>query len=400
MWLLSQLMPNTAPRSLGARNALVARLLRGLGRAVRAVQAVLLSHNPQQQIRIGRWSIATLIYGLGWWVADSTQARWPVDADALRAFEWTSLLVSVLFYAVIRSGLNLRFQDPSLAVPQIIIGQTLAAYMYALLSPFRGAVLMLQVLTLFFAMFNLPLRLLWLLCAYALTLMGATMAMLSVQDPQHFDPQQELVHFVILAAVLPAVSLLGYQLARMRAKLRRQKSELEAALNRIQNLANHDELTGLYSRRFMLEMLHHHLATQSRTRQAATLALIDLDHFKRINDNYGHRIGDEALRTFARQVQSCLRAIDLSARWGGEEFMVLLPHTGPDQAKRIFDRLSQQLQLQPVMGAPADLRVAFSAGLTNLPADESIDRAIERADEALYRAKAQGRNQSVICIGA
>lgn len=393
-------MPASTPASNRASAPWLRRVVVRITPGLRALQTLLLSSNPQQQIRIGRWSIATLIYGLGWWVAESTQARWPIDPDALRLFEWCSLLVSVLFYVMLRSGLNLRFEEPSLTVPQIIVGQTLAAYAYVLMSPFRGAVLMLQVLTLFFALFSLQLRLLWLLCAYALTLMGATMALLAHQDPQHFDPQQELVHFVLLAAILPAVSLLGYQLTRMRAKLRRQKSELEVALNRIQNLANHDELTGLYSRRFMLEMLHHHLATQSRTRQSATLALIDLDHFKDINDNHGHRVGDEALRTFARQMQSCLREIDLTARWGGEEFMVLLPHTSPDQAQRIFDRLSQQLTLQPVLGAPATLRVRYSAGLTNLPVDESIDRAIERADEALYRAKAQGRNQSVICIGA
>jgi diguanylate cyclase (GGDEF)-like protein len=393
-------MPGSASAVNRALPPWVRRTAARVAPAVRELQTLLLSSNPQQQIRIGRWSIATLIYGLGWWIAESTQARWPIEPDALRVFEWCSLLISVLFYAVLRSGLNLRFAEPSLTVPQIIIAQTLAAYAYVLMSPFRGALLMLQVLALFFALFTLQLRLLWLLCAYGLTLMGATMALLAQQDPQHFDPQQELIHFVLLAAILPAVSLLGYQLTRMRAKLRRQKSALEVALNRIQNLANHDELTGLYSRRFMLEMLHHHLATQTRTRQAATLALIDLDHFKDVNDNYGHRVGDEALRTFARQMQSCLREIDLTARWGGEEFMVLLPHTSPDQAQRIFDRLSQQLTLQPVLGAPAELRIRYSAGLTNLPADESIDRAIERADEALYRAKAQGRNQSVICIGA
>ena len=318
----------------------------------------------------------------------------------MRVFEWGSLLATVLFYALLRSGLNQFFPDPALTVPQILTAQVLAVYVYSLLPPIRGVLLMLQVLALFFALFNLSLRQLWGLCASSLTLSGLTMVLLTRLEPQRFEPHQELIHFIILLAVLPAVALLGHQLQRMRVKLQQQKRELEAALNRIQNLANHDELTGLYSRRFMLEMLHLHLAAQTRDGHTATLALIDLDHFKQINDEHGHRVGDEALRTFARHMQGGLREIDLLARWGGEEFLVLLPRTRPDQAQLILARLAEQLRGETVSGAPATLRVRFSAGLTNLPPDESIDRAIERADEGLYIAKAQGRDQSVICIGA
>ena len=376
------------------------RVARPALRLAKGLQTGLLSANPQQQIRIGRWSMATLLYGLVWGVAESSRQRWQLDPDALRVFEWGGLLVSVLFYALLRSGLNLQCPDPALTVPQILSAQLLAAWAYALMPPARGALLMLQVLALCFGLFNLPPRQLWSLCASGTLLAGATMAGLAWLAPQRFQPHQERVHFVILLTLLPTVVLMARQLQHLRGKLQRQQRALDHALTRLQNQAHHDELTGLYSRRFMLEMLHLHLAAQTRHGQSATLALIDLDHFKRINDEHGHRIGDEALRTFARQLQNGLREIDLLSRWSGEAFLVLLPHTRPDQAQLIFERLAQHLRGQPVFGAPDDLRVRFSAGLTNLPPDESIDRAIERADEALNLAKAQGRDQSVICIGA
>ena len=388
---------SSAPSTPAARSSRVGQWAL---RVAKGLQNALLSPHPPQQIRIGRWSMATLLYGLVWWVAESSRQRWQLDPDALRVFEWGSLLVSVLFYALMRSGLNLQCPDPALTVPQIVTAQVLSAYAYALMPPARGALLMLQVLALFFGLFNLGPRQLWSLCASGVLMAGATMSGLAQLAPQRFEPHQEQVHFVILLTLLPTVVLMARQLQHLRGKLQRQQRALDLALTRLQNQAHHDELTGLYSRRFMLEMLHLHLAAQTRHGQSATLALIDLDHFKRINDEHGHRIGDEALRTFARQLQNGLREIDLLSRWSGEAFLVLLPHTRPDQAQLIFERLAQHLRGQPVFGAPDDLRVRFSAGLTNLPPDESIDRAIERADEALNLAKAQGRDQSVICIGA
>ena len=120
--------------------------------------------------------------------------------------------------------------------------------------------------------------------------------------------------------------------------------------------------------------------------------MIDLDHFKHVNDNHGHRAGDEVLRNFARLARQTLREAEALARWGGEEFLMLLPETRHDQGligiQRIRDRLADHVIAPSVPG----LRVTFSAGLTEFKSGESIEQAVERADQALYQAKASGRN--------
>src|SRR5690606_10228415 len=151
----------------------------------------------------------------------------------------------------------------------------------------------------------------------------------------------------------------------------------------LHGLATHDELTGLRNRTHMNEMLAHYKRRHIESGEPFSLALIDLDHFKRINDSHGHAVGDEVLKAFAIQAGKTLRHIDLVARWGGEEFLVLCPQTTPDQALIGLERLRQEFTKMMVSSAVPDLRASFSVGLAAPDNGEPIEATLARVDAAL-----------------
>ena len=165
---------------------------------------------------------------------------------------------------------------------------------------------------------------------------------------------------------------------------------------RLRELAMQDELTGLYNRRHFEELAEAEMARVRRTGAPLSLAMIDIDHFKAVNDAFGHPVGDLALKELARAMRETLRSSDVPARLGGEEFVVLLTGTALDGAMAVTERLRERVGRSEV---PADksrvARFTVSAGVAELAPGERIDSLLKRADEALYRAKEDGRNRTV-----
>ncbi len=217
------------------------------------------------------------------------------------------------------------------------------------------------------------------------------MLWMSVRDPMNFPPEVEAVHFLALLILQFMAALLGAQFGEMRRRLRSRKRELEAALERIQELANRDSLTGLYNRRYAQELIDHHVHLKDRNGRPLAMALIDLDHFKQVNDQYGHAVGDRVLQTFAQQARQATRDADIVARWGGEEFLIVMPETSADGAALLVERLREGAvgRGRERRGAGAAHRV-FS-GHHRAPRREHTDQTVHRADEALYEAKSAGR---------
>jgi len=170
---------------------------------------------------------------------------------------------------------------------------------------------------------------------------------------------------------------------RALTKLKRQREELA-------HLSQHDGLTGLYNRRHWETMVRLEFARFQRSGEIATLVLVDLDHFKRVNDSFGHAAGDEVLRGFAQRLQESLRRTDTPGRYGGEEFGILLPHTAPREATELMQRLQARLRAEPLL-PQASVTASFGvAALTlDLPNHEAWMRL---ADQMLYRAKDRGRD--------
>ncbi len=163
-----------------------------------------------------------------------------------------------------------------------------------------------------------------------------------------------------------------------------------------EQVANNDALTGLNNRRWLDEVLLRLKGKQLSELMPLVVLMLDVDYFKRINDNYGHRSGDLVLQMVARALRENLRPHDMVARYGGEEFMVLLPHTANSKAVAVAERLRGAVEELHLMGADQEQPlppVTISIGVAAVNKGEAIDAVVEAADKALYRAKNNGRNR-------
>jgi diguanylate cyclase (GGDEF)-like protein/PAS domain S-box-containing protein len=174
----------------------------------------------------------------------------------------------------------------------------------------------------------------------------------------------------------------------------RDISERVAMEHEFQTLANTDPLTGLANRRAFLARAEQEVAEARRYGIPLSAAMVDIDRFKTVNDRFGHATGDRALQMVATRLVETVRKPDVFARWGGEEFVCLLPHTGPDVARTAGERLRRRVEDLTIAEAG---RVTVSVGLASLGGEsDTIDALIDRADQALYAAKRAGRNKVVL----
>jgi diguanylate cyclase (GGDEF)-like protein len=170
-------------------------------------------------------------------------------------------------------------------------------------------------------------------------------------------------------------------------------------LEKMKAIASIDELTGIWNRRFLLELGGNEIARILRTKRAATVIIADIDHFKKINDTYGHSTGDLVLKKFSAYVSGCLRGSDIFGRYGGEEFVIIFPETPPKIAMEIAHRIKAGIEAAAFGSDDTPIRVTASFGIYGeelLSSVCTINEMIELADRALYRAKAGGRN--CVCL--
>ncbi len=186
---------------------------------------------------------------------------------------------------------------------------------------------------------------------------------------------------------------LGYFGNSMRARLHQRTVELRTAKEKIEELAQLDELTGLPNRREILKLLNDEIARAQRTNAPCCVAIIDLDFFKKINDQFGHATGDEALRTFSISLFANLRNTDKLGRYGGEEFLLIMPETSKDRAVQTLDRLRSIISGLDWSAISGNMNVTMSVGMCAVRREDSAEDILARADMALYRAKGAGRNR-------
>ncbi len=306
----------------------------------------------------------------------------------------------LVFYVLVRSGVTRHWRDPGLMVLQNLYALLAISFAYITLDPSeRGMVLVLIALVIVFGMYTHAPRLSVMNGVLAMVLLGAAMGVLSSVDPTYYPPQLELLRFGVMLGSLPVLIFTAYLISSWRQRLSTQRRELQQALDQVQQLATRDALTGLYNRRHMQEKLAYAAQRFQRYGERFTVALIDLDHFKRINDEHGHVVGDQALMAFASAASMVLRDTDTLARWGGEEFLFLMPNTSPQKATIALDRVRDALASVTVSQVAPQLRLRFSAGLALCLGQEGTDATLERADQALYQAKSAGRHRSVVAAG-
>ena len=181
------------------------------------------------------------------------------------------------------------------------------------------------------------------------------------------------------------------------AELEARVQSLESELRRLSDEVSTDVLTEVANRRGLMQAFDVETARLERQGGELAVGLLDIDNFKKLNDTLGHSVGDMALKTLAGHVQKQLRAVDVVARFGGEEFVVLLPGVPVEEAQGTLTRLQRTLSASLFMHDGREVFVTFSAGVTQFRAGETLEAALERADEALYEAKRTGKNRT--CIG-
>ncbi len=177
--------------------------------------------------------------------------------------------------------------------------------------------------------------------------------------------------------------------------LEKANKKINQQNRKLKELSMTDPLTGLANRRFMHKALNYSINDSQRTKQPFSLLMFDLDHFKKINDKYGHDAGDLILCSISEILKNNLRQIDIIARWGGEEFLILFPHTQKEGAKKISEKLLNLVGNYKFNYKSSTIHVTFSGGIASYQESISLQSILHDADKALYKAKENGRNQIV-----
>jgi diguanylate cyclase (GGDEF)-like protein len=297
------------------------------------------------------------------------------------------------FVALSETNVNDRFKDHYLTLLQIS-GHVLLQFGFLLAAPEIGYAF-LGVLFLIFAFGALRITSQQVVIAWTFTALGLIPIFLLTSTPigmpvgTHIERVAAVLCYILIIGQCAFVGLYGSTLRKM---LYDRGFELKEANKRIKELAELDELTGSLNRRSIMQMLNDEASRAHYAKSPCSVALIDLDWFKLINDTYGHPTGDEVLRTFAITIFANIRDNDRFGRFGGEEFLLLLPDTPADDAARILDRLREIIADLDWSAFSPGMQVTVSAGIATLKPDETPDSFLARADRALYAAKDRGRN--------
>jgi diguanylate cyclase len=189
------------------------------------------------------------------------------------------------------------------------------------------------------------------------------------------------------------------ELAQKQVKEAESKiQQLETELDQASELAHEDYLTKVLNRRGMDEAFVREISRADRLKLPLCVSILDIDHFKRLNDTYGHETGDEVLVHLVSVVKEALRPTDVIARFGGEEFVIILPEAGLDEASMVMTRVQRHLTKKFFMHDNKKVLITFSAGVALRAENEAPDAIIARADKALYQAKESGRNRVVAAV--
>ncbi|TAL25873.1 MAG: GGDEF domain-containing protein [Aquabacterium sp.] len=358
---------------------------------------LLFGRDVQQRLRIRRWMLSALVYlgvALARWVGVAFGVVKPEAAAVLTLYD---LIGVAAFYGCLRTGYSEGLRDPSMTLSQILFALSSVTVSYALIEATRGAALQLLCLILVFGMFRLSPAQILACGLLACGMLGTTVVVMWQVHPEHFDLRREVLNFALAAVLMPTLAFVAQQVSVLRRRQIKQGRELAQVLEQLQDLATHDALTGLINRRHMLDALTEELKRQGRTGHVFCLAMLDIDHFKRINDGWGHQAGDTVLSGFAADATSTLRKSDQLARWGGEEFLLLMPETRLAEAEIGLGRIRERFNAHDWQGTltPGE-RVTVSMGVAEFVPGEPLERTLARADEALYCAKTSGRDR-IVC---
>lgn len=377
------------------------------------------TNDRKKTTRLKRLAMALTLYGVCFVIGLFVLQTNLILLSAKQFFILISVVACVQggIYAAIRSGYSERFKDPSLTLFQMLVGVLLVTYLLTLVTiDARGVVLNGYILILLFGIFQLDKKE-FLLVGLCCILGYAIVIVVNAMDPpENFSMKVEAFQWLVMSVICIAFTSIGSYIRTLKEGLKesrsglvlshkeitRQRDELESAHRELQDalrqlgeLAVRDDLTGLFNRRQFGETLRTQIAVAQTTGAPFGVLLIDIDHFKEVNDSFGHLSGDDILRSFSQIAQRCLRKTDFIARYGGEEFIILLPNTEKDTLMECAERVRNFVGSIAFDKICAGMRITISLGASHYRHGESPEDLLSRVDEALYMAKDQGRNRVI-----
>ncbi|MBZ2189794.1 GGDEF domain-containing protein [Alcanivorax sp. JB21] len=310
----------------------------------------------------------------------------------LFALIWLGNLTLV---AVVLTGSTRRMRDPSLSLYWnlwLTVGFLLSAYY---MDEHRISVLMLFFAAMLLASFRQALPGLILLSVAAMG--GYLLVVILAWQARSVSMNLtlELLQWLIFCMTAVSFVVTGVGINALRTNLTAKNRQLSGALVQVRDMAIRDELTGLFNRRHIMDVLAQQQALADSGDYYFTLCFVDLDHFKRINDTFGHTAGDQVLQRFAGIARRCLREADYTGRLGGEEFVLVLTQSDASSASRVAERLRQAVVEEDFSDLDPALRTSISIGIAQYRPGEPLDATLARADRCLYQAKLSGRDQVV-----
>lgn len=303
-------------------------------------------------------------------------------------------LGNLCFPLMISYDINLLFKDPSLTIPQLIWHTFTNTISIFLVPELQNVFLMHYLLVVLFGAFRMKRRGFFIVGSFILICYTTVMLMHQLRGDGLGGLQQGLSALVFVF-MLVGVSIIGTEINSLRWALKKRNMEMNEVMKQAKELAITDELTGLFNRRHLMEILRRQQALAFRGDYDFSLCFVDLDHFKQVNDRYGHKAGDEVLQTFADIARNSVREVDFVARLGGEEFVLVLVRTPLEGAVQVAERLRESMEQAQLDILDPGHSVTASIGVTQYRPKEPIEETMHRADIAVYSAKNRGRNQLV-----
>ncbi len=363
---------------------------------MRPLVDALLTHDPRQRERLSQALLAMGLLATGVLAMHYFVSIGLADAAAVWWWSGFTLAGMAVFFLLIRSGVSRRWREPSLTVPQMLFALSSGAVAYSLLGAGRGAVFPMVMTVLMFGLFvATPAQMRW-VSIYAVALFGGVMAWCAWARPERYPPATELGHFLLVATMMPAVSILAGRLSLIRQRSRQHRAELALALGRLREQSTHDELTGLINRRQMDELMAQEHQRCARSGQTFCLAVLDIDHLRGINDRHGHSAGDAVLQALAHEAARHVRVSDVLSRQSGDEFVLMMSDTRAAPARGGLERLHEKMSALRIEHGAHTLVVTISGGLAQHHAGETAAQTLDRAHAARAEAKAQGGNRIVV----
>jgi diguanylate cyclase (GGDEF)-like protein len=353
---------------------------------------LILSRDPKQALRMSRHLsalVAIMLFTLAsiYFSHNNMLKSGDIQLLDINLTFWAGLL---LITAIIRSGFNQRFSDPSMTMIQMIWCSLYMLAIIYMLNDWRSIALMSYFAILSFGYFKLDFKEFIIVTVFCVIGYFTVIAYIYINEPLRIHLDKELVQLFGFTMTCMVMVYTGSAVNKLRVGF-----QLAEALRLNTRLATTDDLTGLYTRRYLMNMLSNQKALSEREDSDFVILFADLDHFKHINDSFGHYIGDIVLKNFADIIRMSIREIDYGSRFGGEEFVILLVNTDIEQAKKVAQRIRRGIEHFNFNDVAPGLHVTVSIGIANYKQYKSIQETLMSADNRMYKAKEQGRNRIV-----